>query len=489
MSGTRTAPTIERDTLSTGRLGIWGIVFLVASAAAPLTVVVSAAPMAFRLGGIGAPGAMLLCGAILALFAAGFTAMSSHVPNAGAFYAYALHGLGKSAGVGLALVTAYAYAFLCFCFYAFIGFFGELVLTEWFGSAPSWWVIALVSAGAVGLLGMRQVDVGAKVLAVLVTAEVAILLVIAAAVLLTGGPEAASAAGFDPRNLLAGGGIGMLLVIGFGAFLGFEGTAIYAEEAKRPGRTIPRATYLVVALLAAFYAFTFWILTLAFGVDGVLAFAAGDDFESMVFTAAGEFVGPLAAGVVQILIVTSFFACILAFHNACTRYLFSLGREGILPSALGRTHRVHKSPATASLTLSVACIAGIAIAAVFVTDAYLGLAVWTYATGVLGLVFGQALAAVAVVAFFARDRRGHSPWRVIVAPVLGAAGLIAAVTLIVIHFELTTGMNGAINWVLILPTPLLFITGMIYERILKKRRPALWAALGRTEKPVERETD
>lgn len=489
MSGTRTAPTAERNSLSTGRLGVWGIVFLVASAAAPLTVVVSAAPMAFRLGGIGAPGAMLLCGAILALFAAGFTAMSTHVPNAGAFYAYALHGLGKSAGVGLAFVTAYAYAFLCFCFYAFIGFFGELVLTEWFGSAPSWWVIALASAAVVALLGMRQVDVGAKVLAVLVTAEVAILLVIAVAVLVIGGPEAPSAAGFDPRNILAGGGIGMLLVIGFGAFLGFEGTAIYAEEARRPGRTIPRATYLVVALLAAFYAFTFWILTLAFGVEGVLAFAAGDDFESMVFAATSQFVGPLAAGVVQILIVTSFFACILAFHNACTRYLFSLGREGILPSALGRTHRVHKSPATASLALSAACIAGIGIAAVFVTDAYLGLAVWTYATGVLGLVFGQALAAVAVVAYFARDRRGHSPWRVVVAPVLGAAGLIAAVTLIVIHFDLTTGMNGAINWVLILPTPLLFIAGMIYERILKTRRPALWAALGRTEKPVERQAD
>ena len=39
--------------LAVGRLKVWDIVFFVMSAAAPLTVVVSAAPAAHRLGGIG----------------------------------------------------------------------------------------------------------------------------------------------------------------------------------------------------------------------------------------------------------------------------------------------------------------------------------------------------------------------------------------------------------------------------------------------------
>ncbi|MET0555359.1 MAG: hypothetical protein ABW221_20115, partial [Vicinamibacteria bacterium] len=54
---------------------------------------------------------------------------------------------------------------------------------------------------------------------------------------------------------------------------------------------------------------------------------------------------------------------------------------------------------------------------------YLGLALWTYATGVQGLVFGQAAASVAVVCYFLRNRHGHSIWRVVVAPASGAAGL------------------------------------------------------------------
>ncbi|WP_158588294.1 APC family permease [Galactobacter valiniphilus] len=273
------------------RLSAWGIAFLVVSAAAPLTVVVSAAPMDFRLGGIGAPGSMLLCGAVLLLFAFGFNAMTSHVPNAGAFYAYARHGLGRGAGVGLALVTLFSYVVLNLAFYVFIGFFGSMLFENLWGIANPWWACALVAALGVGILGARQVDVGAKVLAVLVTAEVAILLVLAVAVLVLGGPEPVSGAGFDPAHVLFGGGIAALLVIGFGAYLGFEGTAIYAEEAKDPDRTVPKATYAMVAGLALFYAFTFWILTVAFGVDGVIAFALGDGFADMVPVAATGYLG------------------------------------------------------------------------------------------------------------------------------------------------------------------------------------------------------
>ena len=40
----------------------------------------------------------------------------------------------------------------------------------------------------------------------------------------------------------------------------------------------------------------------------------------------------------SMLILTSSFACGMAFHNTAARYLYSLGREGVLPAALGKTH-------------------------------------------------------------------------------------------------------------------------------------------------------
>lgn len=476
--GGRAAPSTEnRGALASGRLGVWGIVFFVISAAAPLTVVVSAGPTTLRMGGIGAPGAMLTCGLILILFSMGFTAMSKHVRNTGAFYIYAARGLGKPAGIGIAFVTVFAYGFLCVCFYGFIGFFGQSTFNDLFGIDLPWGVYSLVALVIVGLLGYRHIDVGAKVLGVLLTLEVAILLVLAVAVLIQGGPEPISFASFDPANVFFAAGAGSLFVVGFGAYLGFEGTAIYAEEAKDPKRTVPAATYIAVAFLGIFYAFTFWILTVAFGAQGVLAMARGDDFQDMVFSASGSYLGEWATIAMRVLIVTSFFACLLAFHNACSRYLFSLGREGLLPRSLGRTHPVTRSPYRASLLLSVICLIAVVVCILTGADPFLQLAIWTYATGVAGLVFAQAVAAVSVVGFFSRDRRGHSVFRALIAPALGALGLITGLLLIVFNFDVVTGMEGAVNWILLLPTPILFVAGIVVGLVMRRRSPARYAAL------------
>ncbi len=48
------------------------------------------------------------------------------------------------------------------------------------------------------------------------------------------------------------------------------------------------------------------------------------------------------------LIITGSFACGMAFHNTTARYLYSVGREGLAPRALGRTHPRWKSPHIAS---------------------------------------------------------------------------------------------------------------------------------------------
>lgn len=470
-------PETQDTKLAAGRLGTWDIVFFVISAAAPLTVVVSGAITSFRMGGVGAPGAMLFSGAVLICFALGFTAMSKSVRNAGAFYAYVSRGLGKPFGLAVSSVTVFAYVALVICFYGFIGFFAEFTFAELFGVHLPWGVYSIAAVLIVGLLGYNKVDVGAKVLAVLLTLEVGILLVLAFAAIADGGPEPWSLASFDPQNVFFASGAGALFVIGFGAYLGFESTAIYAEEAKRPERTIPRATIIAVAFLAIFYAFTFWILTVAFGADGVVELARSDAFETMVIQGTGDLAGGWASFVMKILIVTSFFACVLSFHNACTRYLFSLGREGLLPRVLGRTSARSQSPAVASLTLSALSLIAVAVALLVRADPFLGLALWTYATGVQGLVFAQAVTAIAVVWYFVKDRRGHTVWRVIVAPALGAIGLIAGYLLIVTNFEVVTGLEGPINQVLLLPTPILFIGGIVTGLVLRARRPEYYAGL------------
>ena len=75
--------------LRVGTVSPVGIVFMVVATAAPLTAMATALPLVVGLGnGVGAPGTYLLVALVLALFAVGYAAMSAHMTNAGAFYAY-----------------------------------------------------------------------------------------------------------------------------------------------------------------------------------------------------------------------------------------------------------------------------------------------------------------------------------------------------------------------------------------------------------------
>jgi hypothetical protein len=84
--------------LAADRLGVPAVVFFVTSAATPLTVVAGVITLAYAITGLlGLPIAFLLVGVLLALFGVGYVAMSRHVANAGAFYAYVAAGLGRPA--------------------------------------------------------------------------------------------------------------------------------------------------------------------------------------------------------------------------------------------------------------------------------------------------------------------------------------------------------------------------------------------------------
>lgn len=67
-------------------VGTRDIVFLLVSAAAPLTIVVGIAPLALAVGGVGAPVIYIVAALSLALFAIGFMALTRHVNSYSGFY-------------------------------------------------------------------------------------------------------------------------------------------------------------------------------------------------------------------------------------------------------------------------------------------------------------------------------------------------------------------------------------------------------------------
>lgn len=451
-------------------IGTTDLVFFVVAAAAPLTVMAGVAPLAISIAGVAAPLGYLLAGLVVGLFAAGFTAMSAHVRNAGAFYAYIGRGLGKMAGVGSALVAVISYNLIGIGLMAAFGVFAGSTMADVFGVTVSWQVWTLIGVVAVGVLGYLKVTLSAKVLGVALALEVLILLVFEIAVLVKGAPSGLSLEPFNPGNLLSGGAGGMF-VLSIGAFIGFEATAIYAEEARDPRRTVPRATYVAVAFLALFYTFTVWMVINAFGAGRAVAVAGSAEGADMVFTATAQYAGKWAGDAMRLLIVTSCFAAALAFHNASTRYFFALGREGVLPRGLARISPRNGSPVVAVAVQCALTLIIIGAGIIAGSDPYSVIFLWTNGTGIIGIMALQALAALSVVFFFRSNRRGFGAGRVLVAPLTAGLLLSVMIYLVMVNFDLLTGASATVNILLVIPVPIAFGIGMLLAWRIRRRTP------------------
>ena len=229
----------QTDRLRRDALGVAAVTFFVVSAAAPLTAVAGGYPIAMLLGnGTGVPAAVVIVTLILLIFSVGYTTMARHISNAGSFYAFTARGLGGVMGGAAAYVAVLAYNTMQIGLY---GLFGAVTAGTLggFGINAPWWVWSLIGLALVGLFGYRKIDLSAKVLAVLVIAEYIAVLVLDAAIIGKGGDSGNSMVSFTPTAFLSGSpAIGMLLC--FAAFMGFEATTIYSEEARDPSRTVPR---------------------------------------------------------------------------------------------------------------------------------------------------------------------------------------------------------------------------------------------------------
>lgn len=468
------AETATTD-LKRGALGTGDIVFIVVSAAAPLMVMVGVAPYALLVGGVGVPSAYLFAGLTLTIFAVGFTTMSRYVTNAGAFYAYITHGLGKTAGIASALLALFSYNVLEIGIFGLLGVSAHNTFQDLWGIDLPWPVWALAGVALVWYLGFRSIDFGAKVLAVLLTAETGLLLVLALAILFRGGAHGIGLDSFHPGNVFTT-GIGSTLPIAFAAFMGFESTVIYRSEAREPKRTVPRATYLAVAVLAITYAFIVWSIVQAFGAGDIGAIVAKDPV-SLFFVAAQKYLGDWAVTLMHILILTSIIASLLAFHNAITRYTRAIADEGMLPPVLGAVHPRTRSPYVAGIAqtaLAAVVVVGFAVAG---ADPYTQLLIWVNTPGVLGILLLQVAAAVSVPLYFRRTPNSEGPWRTVVAPVVAAVGMIVALYLTVTHMSLLTGASDTVNRVLAWSVVGVCLGGVGWAMWLRRRRPEVYAAV------------
>jgi amino acid transporter len=470
------------STLRADSIGAVGVTATVISAAAPLTVMAGVAPVALAVGGVGVPAAYLLAGVVLAIFAIGFTAMAATIRRTGGFFVYIGHAFGGTAGFAAAVLAIVSYNLLQIGVYGLFGIQARAAMDDLFGVTAPWWLIAAIAVVAVYFLGALGIDVGAKVLVVLITLESAILAIMGFSIIAQGGAHGLGVASFNPHNIFNS---GVLAVLGicFAAFMGFESTALYRAEARDPARTIPRATYAAVAFMALFYCFISWTVVQALGQAEVQA-GAGKQGPALFFVTIHQYVGGWAEHAMYVLIVTSVYASQLAFHNAINRYTFGMAESGALPRVFTRTNRAG-SPAFAGAVQSALALTVVLLFALFGLDPFQDLLIKVNTPGVIGIILLQALAAAAAVVFFLR-RRDVPRRAFLISTSIVAAGLMAWVIYAVIkHLDVLTGAPKATNELLVGVVPAVLLLGVVGGLVLRIVRPDTIALLAHDDAAVE----
>lgn len=427
-------------------LGLFSLVFFVVAAASPLTGVVGGLPVAIISGnGGGIPIFYILSCIILMLFSVGFIAMSRHVNNAGAFYTYISKGMGENWGASASVLAILAYISIQIAIVAMLGFFTQLFIEQHFAIHIPWWTLSMFFVLICWMLSIKRVEVGGKLLGILMLAEVAIVLLTDVMLLIKKvGPY--NFHSFEPSVFMQG-NIGIAFIFTIAAFIGFESTAIYAEECRDPQKTIPRATVCALLLITAFFCFTSWSLMQAYSFDQIVAIASKDP-GNFVFNITRQYVGQWAVETMAVLLITSLFAAALAFHNNISRYLFSISRDGLIWKELSKTHPTNGTPHNASHAHSVIMLILLGGMSGAGLDPMAHIFSIGSAVATLCILFLQLGVSAAVVLFFRRLDSHDSRFTVFWAPLLSMICMAITIILVVNNLQSLSGSDSSmVKWI------------------------------------------
>ncbi|MER6565352.1 APC family permease [Streptomyces sp. NPDC001093] len=485
-AGTADEETVHR--LKPNAVGLLGVVFMAVATAAPITAMTGNVPFMVSSGnGIGAPASYLVAMVVLAIFSVGFTSMAKHITSTGAFYGFISYGLGRTAGLASGLLATFAYVVFEPALIGIFSTFATTTLRDQTGLHIPWWAFAILMLAINATGTWFGISVAEKLLVALLATEVTVLAAMAVSVAFHGGgPHGFTFAPVNPVNAFKGTSAGLGLFFAFWSWVGFESTAMYGEESRDPKKIIPKATMISVLGVGVFYVFVSWMAITGNGEAEAVKAASSANPLALFFGPTERYVGHWAVDVMQWLMITGSLACGMAFHNCAARYLYALGREGVLPSlknTVGRTHARHGSPHIAGLVQTV--VSAVLIAAFWIAgkDPYNALYVLLAILGTMAILVVQAVCSFAVLVYFRRHHPESRHWfRTVTAPLIGGIAMLGVVVLLVSNMGVAAGAES--GSLLLKATPwlvaLVAATGVGYAQYLKRRAPERYALLGRT---------
>ncbi len=388
------------------------------AATGPSIAVAGTIPLAYLIAGNGAAFAFVIATVLLLLVGYSVAQFAARTSSTGSLYSYVALGLGRLWGfvAGWALVIGYtgiaAATITGSALYggAFFDAFGLSFFTTSAGQVVLLTVFALLAV----YVPVRGVRLSTRVAVALEAISItAIVVVLIATLVHNGFPLDVDQLRVSDTSVSS---IGVAAVLAAAAFVGFESSASLGVEARSPYRAVPRAVLGTVLGAGLLYIVAAYIQVVGFKASGDALAQSSSPLGSLAADAGVGRLGP----VVDLGIALSALACASASLNAASRIVFNLGREGVLPAAVGDAHRRFSTPHVAILVLGPIAYVVTVVLVLTGTD---GLTIFgvTATVATFGYLLAYLLILIAAPRFLrARGERGTVA---VVGGVLGVAGI------------------------------------------------------------------
>jgi len=285
----------------------------------------------------------LVCAVLIGLVGLCFAEVGSRVSSAGGLYAYARVSLGPVAGGVAATLLWLANSVASGA--ALINFLADTIGAFWPALDRTLPRLAFFAAiyATLAAVNIRGTRAGARLTMGFGLVKLgALVLLIAAGIFAIHGPNLHWGAWPPLRT------VGQGAVLLFFVFMGLETGLGMSGEVMDPPRTVPRAIFLTLTLVAALY------IGLQLVSQGVLGADLPHSTAALVDTATVVF-GPWGTRVFVLVTILSIGGYLAADMLCSPRTLYAPAEQGQLPRALARVHPRFGTPAVAIGTYTLLC--------------------------------------------------------------------------------------------------------------------------------------
>ncbi len=418
--------------------------------------------------GVGAPLTILLAMVVVLFLTNTLGEFSKYRPSTGSFVTFIGMGFGPVAGASASIFVVIGYCIAASSVVVIAGGWAHTTLHLFLGVNIPWPVLSIIVTGIVGLLVSRGISLSTTWAAIFFYFEL-VLLLVGAVIMLVANHGAISWAPLMPANIsggLAGVGAGFPLAIYL--FIGWENSAMLAEETTNPRRNLPRALIIGTVSIGILYMFLAYATEIAFHNNATAIGNSAIPFvDAFKASAAGLILVAYIAG------VTSIFSSLIGLTNAQARMLFSSSREGLVPAFFGKIHPQHRTPSTAMWTYIIVALLIVLVFGLYYKIDPVTLFGDTGTLGTIPVIVTYLITNLALPVYMLRHHRAEfNPLRHLGVPVLGTV-----LMLFPLYGLVEPGQPYPFNIYPYMALGLLVIS-VIYGAILANRNPELVQSIG-----------